>query len=307
VDSVAAFDDTTRVWSDRAVYHRDSRRTEAAGRVVIWDTVQHRRLRGDSVLHDPERDYALALGHAAAWSWDPDSPDTTLIMADTLERFAADGGEGRFVAGGSAVLVSGTAAARGAKMWYAEQTGEIRLLGDPVLWADSAQLIADTIDVIAPNRRLQQVVGRTNAIMISRTDTVHAERYDQVSGVQVILEVEADTIRKLTSIGDARSITYQNGEKGGEGLAQFRADTIKAYFEEGKPADIYWLGSVQGEHHPEHLVAGMEGRFRLPGFEWRTDRPRALPIPVPWSPFGGQVEPRVKSGSGTGSNVQKKK
>ncbi len=295
-DSVSAADDTVLVWSDHAVYHRDSRRTLANGNVVVWDTVRSTRLRGDSVIYNPASHESKAWGNAAAWMWEPGKQDTTLMMADTLHQMGDRAR--RYHASGNVELISGSLAARCQSLVYDDSSGHTRLLSDPVVWADSTQLIADTIDVEAPGRKVHTITGRTNALLASRTDTLRPSRFDQVCGNLVWLDVKQDTIRQLTAIGDAQSITFSAEEEQADGLARMKSDTIKAYFVDGKPDDIYWLGGIAGEHHPEPLVQGRELSYRVPGFEWRVDRPVYSPLPSRTSQPPTRTLPRVKAGEG---------
>lgn len=286
-DRVYMFDDTAKVWSDRVIYDRDTKHSTATGRVVVNDSVRRAIIAADTVYNDPSSENSIALGNASLWQWEADtvSPDsirmdTLLVMADTLEAF--QGANERFIAQGNVSLVRGTIAARADSMQYRDESGHFDLFGMPMLWADSMQLLADTIAVRAPKRALREVHGINEAIMMSRTDTTVPDRFDQVSGRVVSLFVEQDTVRSLIAVDEARSITFRTEEGVKDGLAKFASDTIKAYFTNGQPEDIYWLGGVQGEHHPEPVVAGNESTYRLPNFEWRLDRPVMWAPPAPY-------------------------
>ncbi len=278
VDQVQMFDDTARVWADRVVYDRDTKFSTAIGRVVVRDTIRRAIIAGDTIHQDPATDHSIILGEAALWQWET---DTMLVVADTLEAFR--GADERFIAQGNAALVRGGVAARADSMYYSDSTGRFDLLGMPLLWADSMQLFADTVIVIAPDRSLREIHGLNDAIMISRNDTLLPARYDQVSGRYLRIDVERDTVRSLLAVDDARSITFRSEEGVRDGLAKFASDTIKGYFDQGQPSDIYWLGGVEGEHHPEKSVEGRENEFLLPGFEWRVDRPTLTEPPAPYT------------------------
>ena len=292
-DRVVVRDDTMTVWSDHAVYDRDSKNSTASGHVLLVDSIRRAVLQGDTLYHEPSRSYSLILGETAMWQWESDTVtadsirfDTLLVTADTLEAFQGDAPS--YVAQGNVAFVRGGVSARSDSLHYADVDGRFALFGMPILWADSMQLMADTIIVEAPKRTLRSIIGQNRSIMISKTDTTVQDRYDQVSGRIITIFVDKDTVRSLTSVDDARSITFRTEEGVRDGLAKFASDTIKAYFINGQPEDIYWLGGVEGEHHPEPVVAGNEPTYRLPGFEWRLDRPF---MTVPLAPFQSR-EPR---------------
>jgi len=290
VDSVRVTDDSTRIWADTVIHERDTRINRAMGRVVISDSVGTAWLSGHRAYHDQNRGYMQITGDASAWQWDLDEPDTMHIRADTLETWRGDSAS--YLASGNAEMVRGSVSARSQWMKYGMDSGIIMLEQDPILWSDSLLLKSDTIRVDAPGRVLHRITGTGNAIMVNRTDTIHSDRFDQISGREIVISIVGDTVRKLTAVDNAKSIYFRTEDERGEGVARFTSDTIIVDFIEGRPEDIYWLGGVAGEHHPENLVAGHVEEFRLPGFLWRTDRPRMRTLPIPFN----AVE--IKTGEG---------
>lgn len=273
LDSVVAVDDSVKIWADTLVYDRSTDTTDARGRVVISDSIGFLWLTCDHAFRNPRIGLMRMAGNASSWQWDSVSvPDTLYIHADTL-LINRSGGSPLYHAMGSAELVRGSVAARADSMYYAAQPGRFEFYGHPVLWSDSLLLVADTIVAEAPQRQLQSVIGNGNALLISLTDTLFPDRFDQISGRQILMEIEEDTVRRLLAVGGAQSITFRMEEGRPEGLAKVASDTIRAVFETGNISDVYWLGGIEGEHHPEPVVAGREQSYRLPGFVWRTDRP----------------------------------
>ena len=176
-------------------------------------------------------------------------------------------------------MTRGNVAARCDSLVANRAAGRTDLFGHPVVWSDSMQLHADTIVASGEADQLRSVVGRGSAILVSQSDSLRTDRYDQIAGSRVSLAIEQDTIRNLEAIGDAQSITFRTEDEQGEGLAKVASDTIRVLFDNGQLTDVVWLGGVEGEHHPEPVIAGKAETYRLPQFRWRTDRPRARPLP----------------------------
>ncbi|MBK6290205.1 MAG: hypothetical protein KA339_02900 [Candidatus Kapabacteria bacterium] len=271
-DSVAAVDDSVRIWADTLTYDRDADTSVAHGRVVVSDSSGSAWLTGDHAYRNAVTQRIRMCGNAAAWQWDPGGPDTVYVAADTL-LMTKDKGLNRYEAVSAVQLVRGAVSARADTMVYVTDPGRIDLLGHPILWSDSMLIVADTIIADVPDKTLRSVVGLTKAILVSRTDTLYPDRFDQIGGDVVLLSIDHDTVRQLSAIGNAQSITFRTEEKRPEGLAKAAADTIRANFEHGQLSDVYWLGGIEGEHHPEPVVAGRAESYRLPGFVWRDDRP----------------------------------
>lgn len=284
IDSAVVLDDSIRIWSDTLVFDRDADTSYASGRVVISDSVGSAWLRGDRAFRDNRSRFTRMTGNAAAWQWDTtDLTDTIYVAADTLVMTHKDG-ENVYRAVSLVKLVRGSVAALADTMVYGSLAGDFDLRGHPVLWSDSLLLSADTIQAFAPGRKLRSVVGRSAALLVSRSDTTNLDRFDQIAGDHIVLTIETDTVRQLSAIGNAQSITFRSEGARPEGLAKVVSDTIRANFEHGQLSDVYWLGGIEGEHHPEPVVAGRADTYRLPGFVWRTDRP-AMVRPI--SPFTG--------------------
>ncbi|MCO6465186.1 MAG: hypothetical protein J5I53_01090 [Bradyrhizobiaceae bacterium] len=301
---VHAVDDTALIWSDNATYSRESKQTHAWGNVVVWDTVGLSRLRADSLLYHPRASLYRLMGNAACWDWDSTQADTTYIIADTLERNGV--GEAILIGKGAVEFVHGPVAARADSMMYDQATGKASLVYDPVLWSNEMELLADTIQVRAPDQQLSTITGIGHGMLVSRQDSLHPERFDQIAGRLVRIDVAEDTVRQITAIENARSITFRYEEHRGEGVAVFTADSIKATFEHGELTDVYWLTGVEGNHQPEHLVAGQEGVLRLPNFEWRLDKPIAQPLPIPDGPVPTRTPLRKKENNETAPRMPKK-
>jgi len=273
-DDVTAVDDSARIWADTLLFDRKADTTEARGNVVVSDSVGYTWFAGDRGFRDTGAGLLRITSNARLWQWDSTTvSDTLYLQADTLISRMAQGAR-RFNAYGNAQLVRGAVAARSDTMNFSNELERFVLLGgQPILWSDSLLLIADTLVADAPGRKLRTVTGFSHAILVSRSDTAYPDRFDQISGNLITLEIANDTVRSLTSTGAAQSITFRTENSKPEGLAKAASDTIRAIFSAGELSDVYWLGGIEGEHHPEPVVAGRASTYRLPGFIWREDRP----------------------------------
>jgi len=281
-DSVLARD-SAQLWADTLVYDRDADTTVATGRVMIVDTVQHLVTQSAYAFRDPSLNIMRLRGDAHVWQWSElgaasKAGDTLYLTADRIISTTDEGGTS-YLAESSVVMTRSNVAARCDSLVANRTAGRTDLFGHPVVWSDSMQLHADTIVALGEADQLRSVVGRGSAILVSQSDSVRTDRYDQIAGSVVSLAIEQDTIRNLEAIGDAQSITFRTEDKQAEGLAKVASDTIRVLFDNGQLTDVVWLGGVEGEHHPEPVVAGKAETYRLPQFRWRTDRPRARPLP----------------------------
>lgn len=272
---VRVVDDSARIVADTLLYSRDLKVSTAWGNAVVTDREALSWVRGDTIVHDPQLGNMVARGNAQAWQFG--ESDTLYLSSDTLHANRGESTE--YIARGHAQLVRGSVAARSDTAHYSPDIGVMHFIHQPVLWSDSSMLVADSISVEIPEQILRKVMGRGKALMISRSDTSRPERYDQLGGEQISINILGDTIRSVLAVGDTRSIYYRVEGAEPKGLAQFSSDTTRVLFVEGRPEDIHWTGGIHGEHHPENIVAGRPEPYRLSGFRWRTDRPVLAPPP----------------------------
>lgn len=281
-DSVVARD-STRLWADTLVYDRDEDTTSARGSVVIIDTAERLVTRSSYAFRNPSEQYLRLRGDAQVWQWSAptatESSDTLYLSADEIVSMQA-GGATIYQARWHVVMTRASVAARCDSLVADRAAGRSELYGTPVVWADSMQLHADTIIAYGEEDALTSVVGRGSAILVAQTDSLRPDRMDQIAGQRVTLSIEHDTLRSLEALGDAQSITFRAEDQRPEGLAKVASDTIRVLFEKGQLTDVVWLGGVEGEHHPEPVVAGREDTYRLPQFRWRMDRPKANALPT---------------------------
>jgi lipopolysaccharide export system protein LptA len=310
---VLAQDDSVIIGADTLLFYRNTRVLQAWGRVVMSATDSTTWLTGDSALQIPNTQTFTMVGRARLWSFQrthkerqhlegsaaTPASDTLYLEADTLQLQRQ--GYLRRWARGTANLRRDGLASRSDELFQDDSLQTITLLGTPILWADSTQITGDTIVIDAPDNQLRAVSAYGSAFMISVSgagidtttrqesqeptkDAAHKgntnpDRYDQISGGYINIAFSNDSIREVLAINETKSLYFRFEDDEPQGLAQFASDSLRVSFLDGMPEDIRWLGTVRGEQHPENVVAGRSNEYKLPGFNWRTDRPLMPPLP----------------------------
>jgi len=281
--NVHAIDDTVRMWCDSLIHDRTVDTMRAMGNVIIQDSIRRSWFSADLARRDPRRGELALYGSAKSWTWDIDSTgviDTAFISSDQLRSESPSDSGRRMTAQGNVRLVRGQAAALCGRLVYSDLDSIIDLNDSPIVWSDSSVLIASVIRARTDNGRIQTITGDGDAILISRSDTLMPERFDQIVGKRITITTEADSVKMLTAAGDAQSVTFRQESGQRKGLAKVAADSIDARIIPSGISDVFWIGGISGEHHPERLVMGREADFALPGFRSPGSRPIAEPVPV---------------------------
>lgn len=270
---VVMHDDTVRMNADTMVVDRDADTMLAMGNVVGFDSTENSWFESGWARRNAKSGELMLIGKAQIWNWDEGS-DTLYVSADTLYATRSELDSSRSVdARGRASMIRGSTAARAGSIAYADATRTLMLRDQPFVWSDSMAFAAETITATMPGKRLETMRGAGKAILISKVPKTLAQRYDQIAGDEIDLAFERDSLRSILSRGSAQSVTYKGEGPEQEGLAKVACDSIRASFDQGQLSDVFWLGGIAGEHHPEQLVTGREQQFLLPSFQWRSDRP----------------------------------
>lgn len=270
-------DDTTTVWSDSLVYDRDLDTMRASGSVAGFDSTDYMWFEADVARRNAVNASYTLSRNARLWTWEP-SEDTMFVSADTILSLRdSSRTDARILrAVGSAALIKGTTASSAGEIMYDEAQERMLLSNTPYVWTDSIAFAANAVTAKIPGRTLTEMIGTGSAILMSQVQGAQPRRYDQIFGDSIRLAFAQDSLRSLHAVGAAQSVTYRGEGGKQDGVAKVAADSIRALFGAGTLSEVYWLGGIAGEHHPERLVEGKEGQFLLPSFRWREDRPVML-------------------------------
>lgn len=291
---VTVENDSLLMYCDTLHYERETENSFAHGRVFTMSKFSNSVMRGDSLTTISGSHYSRMTGgfpmlcnvdtsKKATDSLEKTDSliknsakiklDTLCISADTLEAFRIPDNE-KYIAKNKVKITRGSMSARCGYAIFYKNRDTIRLLREPIVWMDSTQLSADSITIGIYQNKLRSLAAYSNALAATKNDSTDVERVDQLTGENIFLKVSDDTVRLIRSVNKAYSLYFLKSDSLNDGAARNAADTISIYFDKGKPDNIYWLGGVEGEYFPEHLVNGKLKDFRLKNFRWYFDRPR---------------------------------
>ena len=297
-------DDSAITFANHVNYNRNNRNSFAYGNVYVKGKFTNVVLTGDTIFNIPKESYTKAYGQPVLYQVDTIKAETydstvneqTLLMndtaknttykfdtlsvsCDTMEAFRqAD--SARYVFTGNVEMARGNSYSKANKAIYFTDKEIIILTGSPVVWYDSTQLHADSIVISLPQKRLNEIRAYGNAIAGSRDDTLNPDRINQIMGDNVNVLIIQDTIRRITSYGNAKSLYFSATTESDEGAARNSSDSIIIDFDMGKVDTILWLGGIEGEYFPSVMFENNVQKIYLPAFKWSDDKPRKKKIPV---------------------------
>ncbi|TAL69845.1 MAG: hypothetical protein EPN82_04280 [Bacteroidetes bacterium] len=303
VDSVIVDDDSATITAKKVTFDRNNRNSFAYGNVIVKGKFSAVILTGDTVINLSKERYTKAYGHPVLYqidtvktiylssTFDESRPfltdsgeiaryefDTLSITSDTMEAFRSTIDE-KYIFKNNVEMNKGNSAAIAQNSVYFKQEDLIELTGKPVVWYDSTQLHADSITVLIPEKKLRSILAYGDAIAASRDDSLNIKRINQIIGNEIKINIAEDTIRKIESYGNAKSLYFSSGSESDEGAARNSSDSIIIDFDMGKVYSILWLGGIQGEYFPLIMFEEDPQKIFLPGFRWSDDKPKKKIMP----------------------------
>lgn len=281
-NNVVIIDDSATIYSDSSRYDRLTRNSIAWGSAVVRASDGTMIMKADSVSNYPTEHTSIARGNATVWNIDTTNDDGRLDTSSIKAHYVMkrDTEMAWYMAVGNVEIVDGTSAAVCDSAEYHVTADSIVLSGEPVVWTDATRMKANQIVSVAIDDQSRIIRGFGQAFVLTVTDSLLPERVDQISADTILIHFRSKKPYSLLAYTNAQSINFSSENETGDGLVQFSSDTISANFEENALKDVFWLGGIHGEHHPEKLVFGRERQFRLQGYPDLPLKPTKPPVVI---------------------------
>lgn len=289
-------DDSTIIYGDYLEHQRRTRDSKAIGNVIVKGKYNATYLTADTIINNAQMHYTLAQKNPILFKIDTLKPrskstinqkdsaqimefDTMSIAADIMESIRMQGDERYIFSGQTEVYKNNLQAAADTIIYYRERE-LIYMIGSPVVWYDSTQLIGDTISLYMRNNKPDKVIAEGAAFATIQNDTLNPEKINQLMGHTITIVFKNDTIDKINSFGDAKSLLFMESEDGNDnGAALTSADTIKVTFDKGEATHFIGLGGIVGEAIPEEIIMQNVRQYYLPDFKKKFDKPKKKSLP----------------------------
>ena len=158
-------------------------------------------------------------------------------------------------------------------LFYSLSDSTIRLISDPIIWANENQITGDTLYLFVKNKKPEQLYVFENAFAINKLDTT--QYYNQVKGNTLRVWFEEGEINKMSAKGNAENIYFPlDNDKNFIGVNHSNAQIIEVYFENTEPAKVVFRNQLIGKMTPLHQTPKEE--LNLKGFQWKENlRPKS--------------------------------
>ena len=158
-------------------------------------------------------------------------------------------------------------------LFYSLSDSTIRLISDPIIWANDNQITGDTMYLFVKNKKPEQLYVFENAFAINKIDTT--QNYNQLKGNKLNVWFEEGEIHKMNAKGNAENIYFPlDNDKNFIGVNHSNAQIIEVYFENTEPAKVVFKNQLIGKMTPLNQTPKEDLIIR--GFKWRESlRPKS--------------------------------
>jgi lipopolysaccharide export system protein LptA len=273
--SVHVIDSTSSTLSDSLTYYENEEKSIGVGNVSIFSPENNLTVFGDSVIHYEKRKYTVVPRRPKLMQVDSTSSgglDTLVVTGSFMEAFQDT--SSYVVARGRVEMARTDFSARCGDAIYFIKGDRVILRNKPVVWHAENQLTGDSIVVRTNDRKLERVIVYGHAFAVSRVDSIHRMRYNQLSARVITMHFENGKIDGIDADRTATSLYYLFDGAEPNGVNRSSGDRILMEFVGGKIDRIKIVGGVEGKYFPERIIMNHEHEYNLDGFSWIPDRPK---------------------------------
>ena len=196
----------------------------------------------------------------------PPARDSVGVITDTtLDKY--------FEAYHNVKIYSDSLQGKADSLFYSLSDSTIRLISDPIIWANDNQITGDTLYLFVKNKKPEQLYVFENAFAINKIDTT--QNYNQLKGNKLNVWFEEGEIHKMNAKGNAENIYFPlDNDKNFIGVNHSNAQIIEVYFENTEPAKVVFKNQLIGKMTPLNQTPKEDLIIR--GFKWRESlRPKS--------------------------------
>lgn len=273
--NVRLVDTASSIVCDELIYVDSLAKSIAMGNVRVLNYSNSATVFGDSLVHFERERYTIILKSPRLIQIDTAAngrADTLLVVSKMMESYQ-DSTE-RFVAIDSVQIARNTLAATCGKTTFFIKRDLIILQDHPIVWESLNQVTGDSIVIGMQNKKLRTVYVKGRAMALSRADSLHKNRYDQLTGRELTMYFANDQLERVFVNVNATSFYYIFDNEQPSGANKSSGDKIYINFLEGKIDQIKIVGGVLGQFFPEKMLLNREQQYNLDGFRWYAIRPR---------------------------------
>ncbi|NRA10461.1 MAG: hypothetical protein HRT57_00730 [Crocinitomicaceae bacterium] len=270
--------DSDYISGDTLLYHPKESEYIGYGNVYYMDSVQKISFNSDYAFSSDTLNYSLLTGHAYATKYIED--DTLFIHADTLYNYKSDSLE-LIKAYHGARIFSNQFQGRADSITYNKAAGKIEMFYSPIVWAKTAELKGNFIDVDLNDSLIEHINIYDHATILMEVEP--QLYYNQISGKKIIADFKDNDLYRANVVGNAMTVSFpeDNAVKDSIptitrlGMNRLYSSRLRIDIDSNEITGVTYIDKPDGAFYPMDQIVKSE-QF-VPDFDWKNAlRPKKL-------------------------------
>jgi lipopolysaccharide export system protein LptA len=257
---------------DSLVYDRTLKYGRAFRNVTLTDTSQKSIIYGDYIEYKELKSEAFVTKKAIYARIL--EKDTLFIAADTLYHVDIDSVNNFLKAYHHVRIYKKDLQAICDSSTVNTKDSLMQLFNTPVLWSTNSQATSKIIKVDIGKNSIKGFKLEGKAFLIQQSDSLQADKFNQLSGRSIDGLLNNDTIRRVIVTGNAEIIYYPKNKKKTIGLNRTTCTEIYMWFKNGEIDKVTLKPATNGDIDPLETVDIENAKIK--GFNWQyAKRPKS--------------------------------
>ena len=263
------------LYADSLLYDQKTDIGEGFCNVNLYDSTENVMFLSDYLYKSANNEKITLYDNAHVIQFN--DPDTLYLSADTIYNFQDTlSDHRRAVAIQQVEIINGDFFVSCDSAFFNEADSLIKLHKQPVMWADSTQLSADSVHAVYYDKEFHKLLMYENGFITSEKDSLH---YDQIKGKFMTAYLDSSKIQRVYIETNAQTLYYVtedetdtlgNVTKIITGMNKIDCNAIVIYFLNSDIENVAFLDQPTGTYKPIDDVP--ESELFLKGFLWRIER-----------------------------------
>ena len=247
---------------DSIAYFRETGQTEVFYNVQMQDTVEQMTVHGSHLSYNEKEDWFRMVEDVLYIL--ADSKDTLFMHSDTLYSYRDDQAKSRHIETYPQVqFYRNDLQGRCNFLDYVVSDSLIKMYDQPVIWQESSQLTADSIQIRLKEGGIHHMTMFGSGFLITREGE---GLFNQIKGKKIVGWFSNDELSWVDVTGNGESLFYPKDDEDIIGLNHAVCSNIHLYFKEGKIDRIALISDPDPRLIP--MKDATEKDKYLEGFRW---------------------------------------
>ncbi|MFI5171248.1 MAG: OstA-like protein, partial [Chitinophagales bacterium] len=256
--------------ADSIYYNRETGIGKAFHHIIFSDTSQNALQYSEFAEYDEIHNTIFSTGGSIAGYVMEN--DTLFIGGDTIRSFSDSLKRRTMFVFHHVKIFKSDLQGRCDSLFYSDVDSIIRMYGLPVMWSDSTQFTADTINMIIKNKHLDEIRLFSNGFIVNEDDSLI---YNQIKGRNIFGYFTDEELTKIKALGNGESIYFGKDDDGKYiGVNKMFCSEIFIYLNNKKFHKISFHNAPTSEFEPMQKIDVLD--YQLKNFDWQyNERPRS--------------------------------